>query len=669
MNPTRFPVVQAVLGIIVHPSRRASVGGMFVDSGRYNPPDDPMSLLSASHLAKAYGAQDVFHDISLAVAHQSRAALVGPNGVGKSTLLTILAGRERPDRGGIQRARGLRIGYLPQDGQEILEAGTRPAQPVWDFCLEAFGGLRQAEEKLARLEAAMGDPRTTEEALAAYGPLQELFERQGGYAYPGRLRQVLRGLGIGADLWDRRLSELSGGERSRVGLARLLLEDPDLLLLDEPTNHLDLDGIEWLETWLRDWSGTALIVSHDRYFLDRCVNLVWELSAGGLATYHGDYTAYVRQQRERDLDRERTYAAQQAYRSRQEDYIRRNLAGQNTRQAKGRRKRLERFLEQEAIDRPDSIVGPSIELTASRRGGETILKTSGLVIGHPSDGTPMLAIPDLTLDRGECVALLGPNGAGKTSLLRTLVGEAEPSAGEVRMGAGIRNGYLSQTETDLDPGMGVLATLQQVAEKKKEGELRSWLARFGLAADAEKTVAQLSGGERRRLALARLALTGANLLLLDEPTNNLDLLTQEALQSALQAFPETVLLATHDRYLAEALATQVWSISAGESSLEVFRGGYRDFVQARTEKKEARQRRTRVAGKGGASGRRNPQALKLEGEVEAAEVALHDLARQIDAAGADVEVVTRLGRAYAEQELALDRLLDAWASAAREELA
>ena len=624
-----------------------------------------MSLLSASDLSKAYGAQDVFRGVTLAIAHQTRIALVGPNGVGKSTLLALLAGEERPDAGRIQRARRLQIAFLPQDGGKVGRLGETRGT-VWDFCLGAFDDLRRQERELARLEAEMADPRRMEDALTAYGPRQESFERAGGYGYVSRARQVLRGLGLGAGLWDRPLDGLSGGERTRVALARLLLEDPGLLLLDEPTNHLDLEAMEWLESWLRDWPGAAVVVSHDRYFLDRTVGSVWELTSDGIEAYPGNYSAYVRQRSERRLAQTRLYEAQQARLRREQDYIRGNLAGQNSRQARGRRKRLGRWLEEEAVGRPGKASGPHLKLAAAPRAGDKVLETAGLVIEHPTSGEPLFSVPDLALERGEFVAVLGPNGAGKTSLLRTLLGESEPWAGAVRLGPAVRKGYLSQTENELVAGDRVLESLIQASSSMKPTSARAWLARFGLAEDAEKMVEQLSGGERRRLALARLSLTGANLLLLDEPTNNLDLLAQEALQATLATFPETVLLVTHDRYLAQALATQVWVISPGDRSMEVFHGRHAAYLEAKAAQRAALTSRDRRRSQAAArpTHHRAKDLAALEAKVEAAETALASLGIELDSAGGDVATVTRLGLEYARREQEIEGLLEAWAAAA-----
>lgn len=628
-----------------------------------------MSLITAIDLAKAHGAQDIFAGVSLAIPHQARTALVGPNGVGKSTLLELLAGRDRPDRGRIHRARSLRIGYLPQDATGPFPQAGAQDRSVWEFCLDPFSDLRQKERELARLEAEMAEPGRAEEALATYGPLQEAFEREGGYTFASRVRQVLRGLGIGADLWDRLVSGLSGGERTRLWLARLLLEDPGLLLLDEPTNHLDIDAMEWLEAWLRDWPGAALIVSHDRFFLDRTVDMIWELSPSGIEIFPGNYSAFAQIRAARRLEQSRQVKAQQEHIRRESDFIRRNIAGQKSRQAKGRRKRLERFLEETAELRRD-VAGPRITLTSSGRAGEKILETKDLVIAHPGTGNPLFTVPDLSLERGECVMVLGPNGAGKTSLLRTVLGEAPPHAGSISTGPSVRPAHLTQMEAELQAEQTVLECLQAVAPDLADRPARAWLARFGLAEDVEKRVDALSGGERRRLALARMARAGANLLVLDEPTNNLDLPAQEALQDALAAFSETILLVTHDRYLSRALATQVWMISPEESELEVFRGGLDALLLARAA------RRTQDPGTGASRSARpgedrrkrgEKEAARLEAQVEQAELALAALGRELELAGGDVDAVARLGREYAAQQHALEALVEAWTRAAQED--
>ena len=626
-----------------------------------------MSLISANDLAKSYGAQDVFRAVSVAIPHQARIALVGPNGVGKTTLLRLLAGEETPDLGQVRRARNLRIGYLPQEARPSDLIDSEDDASLWDVGLAAFEGLRRQEAELARLEAEMSDPRRTPEALARYGPLQEAFEHAGGYLYPTRIRQVMSGLGFCADDLGRPFPQFSGGERTRAYLGRLILGDPDLLILDEPTNHLDLSAVEWLEGWLRDWPGAALIVSHDRYFLDRTVDSIWDLTPRGVETYHGGYTAYAAQRAERARFQAAAYQSQQQQVEREQDYIRRNIAGQNTRQAKGRRKRLERMLRDEAIDRPTTEKSVRIRFGSGGRSGDQVLVTQGLAIGYRDSDAPLFRVPDLVLARGECAALIGPNGAGKTTFLRTLLGEVEPLEGGVNLGAGLHVGYFAQAHEGLVAERTVLDELLGAAPGMKPGEARSFLGRFLFSGDAtSKPVAVLSGGERGRLALAKLVVEGANFLLLDEPTTHLDIPSQEVLQESLAEFPGTILLVSHDRYLVNALASQVWVIEPEAQELGVFRGGYAEFQESRERARAAREpepaaaKRPRPARPPRRSAEGRQRIEQVERRIAELEAALAEIEQGILRAGGDIVKVRELGTRYAELHAELEAQLGEW---------
>lgn len=655
--------LQDVVSIIVQPwgdEERAGPGPTL--AARYNPPLDPMSLIQAADLRKAYGAQDVLQGISLDLPQQARVALVGPNGIGKSTLLRILAGIEAPDDGRVKRAKRATIGYLPQELREDEDSRTLE-RSLWQATLEAFAELRQIEQELNELEAAMADPRRAAEAMAKYGPLQEEFERAGGYTYTAEVKRVLRGLGFSEAQFSQRLGALSGGERTRALLARLLLEDPELLILDEPTNHLDIAALEWLEGWLDAWPGAALMVSHDRYFLDRTVDVIWELSERGLETYRGNYSEYAEQRRLRRARHAELYQRQQERVAKEREFIRRNLAGQNTRQAQGRRKRLERFLEQEALSAPSQEREVAIQLDTDRRSGDIVFRARGLTVGR--GGETFFSVPDLIVRRAERIAVVGPNGVGKTTLLKTVAGDLPTLAGTVKLGANVQVGYFAQAHEGLQPGHSVLRSMLEADEDMKISTARSWLARFLFRGDdVEKPVADLSGGERGRLALARLARQGANLLLLDEPTTHLDHASQEALQQALSDFPGTIVFISHDRYLIEALATQIWGIRPDDEELQVVVGGYEAYRAAQPEAEEISE------DSGGRTERQSPnrdegpaiarRLERVEDQVEELENSLEKLAREIERSGADVERVRALGEEYAELEAALQERLAEW---------
>jgi ATP-binding cassette subfamily F protein 3 len=634
----------------------------------YNAPQDPMSLIQATNLSKVYGGQFVFEGVSLAVPHQARVALVGANGIGKTTLLRILIGLESSDSGRVRRARSIEIGYLPQETMDEAPSEVSDRTTVWESCLTAFEGLLQDEAELARLEATMADPALTDKAMERYGSLQEAFERAGGYIYPSRIRQVLTGLGFDPSEHDRPLASLSGGERTRAKLARLLLEDPDLLLLDEPTNHLDIQAMEWLEGWLKDWPGAAVIVSHDRYFLDHTIESVWELTPHGLDVYHGNYTAYAYQRGERRQVQLREYLAQQARVRSEQEYIRRNIAGQNTRQAQGRRKRLERMLRDEPVMRPSQDETVRVAFKHPERSGTQVLETIGLQIGRPETHELLLTVPDIVLERGARVALIGPNGAGKTTLIKTILGEVAPRRGECRLGAGLNVGYLAQGDEGFDPANTVIQEIQRADIALGRSAARDWLARFMFRGDeVDKPITALSGGERRRLALARLVLAGANFLLLDEPTNHLDLASQESLQEALAGFQGTFVLVSHDRYLIDALATMVWIVHPEEATLEQVPGGYSDFLTrmrpATAEPAPPRGRRRK--GDASASSAASRRLEMVEDHIAELEEQLAALTQALQISSDDVEKVRELGLRYAEVESDLDRVMAQWEQLAR----
>jgi ATP-binding cassette subfamily F protein 3 len=632
-----------------------------------------MSIIVAERVAKSYDPQDIFWDVSCSVAHGDRIALVGRNGTGKTTLLRILAGLERPTAGRVHRAKALRIGYLPQGAR--LE-GDRT---LWQEMMAAFESLREMESQIHQLELDMADPDRAQDALEAYASLRDRYERLGGYSYQDRAKHVLMGLGFPPEEQDKPLDHLSGGQKTRAFLARLLLESPDLLLLDEPTNHLDLQAIEWLEGYLNSWSGTVILVAHDRYFMDRVVHKVWELAFGQLDVYSGNYSHYVQQRAERYERRMKEYKAQQQFIAKEEDYIQRYMAGQRSRQAKGRLKRLDRFKENEALDRARVEHTIRLHLQQPLRSGEKVMWTQDLAIGYNSD-EPLFYCPDLDLRRGECVALLGPNGSGKTTFLKTLLGQTEPLSGYARLGASLKLGYFAQVHADLNPDRSVLETILEVKDLPL-GEARSFLARFLFTGDdVFKRIGDLSGGEQSRVALAKLVLQRANFLLLDEPTNHLDIASQEVLEKVLDDFPGTIVLVTHDRYLVDRLASQLWILDIEERSLKVVQGTWAEYVKARESEvqiQEARRAKDKWSEEQRRA-RREEQRSRREQEARQQQVAdleaeIHDLEEQLRVLQQEIAAISdgqqsmrlhELGVIYGQLETRLQERLDLWAELA-----
>ena len=632
-----------------------------------------MSILVAERLAKSYDPQDIFWDVSCSVAHGDRIALVGRNGTGKTTLLRILVGLETPSSGHVHRAKGLRVGYLPQG------AALEGDHTLWQEIMTVFEPLQALESRLHELELDMAKPARAEAALEAYAPLRDRFEGMGGYTYQDRAKHVLMGLGFPPEEHNMPLPHLSGGQKTRAFLARLLLESPDLLLLDEPTNHLDLQAIEWLEGYLNTWEGTVVMVAHDRYFLDRTVRKVWELAFGRLEVYSGNYSHYVQQRSGRHERQLKEYRAQQEFMAKEEDYIRRYMAGQRSRQAKGRLKRLERFRRDEALDRPVEEQSISLRFQTPLRSGDKVIWSQDLQVGY-DPATPLFQCPDLDLRRGECVALLGPNGSGKTTFLKTVMGEIEPLAGHARLGASLKAGYFAQVHSDLDPEKSVLDTILE-AKHLALGEARNFLARFLFTGDdVFKRIGDLSGGEQSRVALAKLVLQRANFLLLDEPTNHLDIASQEILEEVLDDFAGTIVLVTHDRYLVDRLASQLWLIDPTQHVMEVFPGSWAEYVETRSrevQQSEARQAREKWS-ENQRQARREEKRARREYEARQQEAAqleteIHHLEEQLKALQDEIAAATEaqqamriheLGTIYGELEGQLQEQMERWAGLA-----
>jgi ATP-binding cassette subfamily F protein 3 len=624
-----------------------------------------MPVLTVQSLSKSFGALDIFSDISFSIPHKSRIGLVGPNGVGKTTLLRILIGEEEASSGLVNRARGIQIGYLPQ------EARLDSNRSLWQECLAVFQPLLDRQVELHRLEEQMAREGQSDELMSTYGRLQADFEALGGYTYETRIRMTLTGLGFSQADGKRPLSQLSGGQRTRALLARLLLSEPDLLLLDEPTNHLDIAAVEWLEDYLKTWPGAVFIVSHDRYFLDQVVNVILEMTPD-LEEYHGNYSAYLNQREERYQRYLLEYQAQTEFIEKEEEYIRRNIAGQNTRQAQGRRKRLERLLEETRLAPPVHRRSLHLHLDTASRSGELVLRTRSLSVGYADEGKPLFTVPDLTLVRGECAAIIGPNGAGKTTFLKTILDQIPPLAGETLLGSSLHIGYFAQAHEDLHSTWTLIEEIQGVAPRMLPAEVRDYLAKFLFTGDdVFKTVNLLSGGEGGRLALACLALQGANLMLLDEPTNHLDIPSQEILQSVLSDFGGTILLVSHDRYLIDALATQVWEVDPLRRTLNVFAGTYSEFRASRQAATgvlatkngpviATRVHKEKVGPSKDQQRKRKERLSTLEQEISMLEQHLKSIEVQLENPPSDAAKVQRLGEEYARVQADLEERMNEW---------
>jgi ATP-binding cassette, subfamily F, member 3 len=645
-----------------------------------------MSLLVATQLGKAYGALDVFEGVDLRVEAGDRIGFVGSNGAGKTTLLRILAGVEAPSAGAMHCKRGLTVGYLPQDPPLPGESTLHEAMVGVFAQLRAQGAtLADLEHELAAAareqNSSAGAAELNRELLEAYGRAQTEYEVAGGYTYETRISQVLGGLGFNEDEHEKPLAHLSGGERTRALLAQLLLQEPDLLLLDEPTNHLDLEAVEWLEETLLRWHGALVVVAHDRYFLDKVATRIWDMEAGRIEVYRGNYTAYHYQRDARRARQLKEWQEQQEFVEQTEEFIRRNLAGQRTKEAQGRRTRLERFLRDEAVERPFAEKQIRLGLTTQIRSGDLVLATKDLVVGYDQ---PLFRSPDVEVRRGDRVALIGPNGAGKTTFLKAVLGLVPPLDGKIRFGASVEVGYLAQAQAGLQPDQPVLDAILEV-RNLPISQARNFLGQFLFSGDeVYRPIGTLSGGQRSRVALARLTLQGANFLLLDEPTNHLDLASQEILEDVLREFPGTVLLVSHDRYLVQALATHIWRVAGDE--LRAYKGNYEEYLRQRAaeqalqvsietpppptgrndsrdgDRERAREeRRLRKAAE-----KQAEQAAAIESGIRTLEANLAWLSAELEAASlaGDVAKVQALGMQYQSTDAELSQMLSAWAELA-----
>jgi ATP-binding cassette subfamily F protein 3 len=588
-------------------------------------------LFRLTEVTKAYGAQEVLRGVTFQINSGEHVGLVGRNGAGKTTILRLIAGTETADHGEIERVRGFRFGVL---AQHVDFSGE---QTVIEAALEVFEKLRALEAKLRELEHAMTEASGDEldRVMHEYSDAQHEYEREGGFSYHARAEAVLLGLGFTKGEFSKRAESLSGGEKNRLGLARLLLLEPDILLLDEPTNHLDVEAVEWLEEFLASYRSAYLIISHDRFFLDHTVTRILDLENGRVESYKGNYSAYQVEKAERREQQQRAYEQQRELIARTEEFIRRNLAGQKTKQAKSRRNFLERLDRLENVNQLDPV---NFKLKPTVRTGDQVLVLDKLTIGFP---TRTLARGlSLTLRRGERLGIIGGNGTGKTTLLRTILGEQRPIDGEARWGTQVSVGYYDQRLLIVDERNTVIEELRGIASSAvTDGELRGFLGRFLFSGDdVFKPVSALSGGEKGRLALAKLIYSRVNVLVLDEPTNHLDIAACEALEDALNDYDGTIITVSHDRYFLDRIATQILFFS--ERGVEFFDGGYSGFydahhrAMAEQQSREAETQRAERAARKAVNAKpaaakksklKTPTAAEIEAEIHSVESGMSDL--------------------------------------------
>jgi len=572
-----MPAAAASAGFATRPERARRIAALGV---RVRPAYlYGVSVAALSNIEKTFGKRVLFDRLSLNIEQGERIGFIGANGSGKTTLFKVLTGQVVPDAGAVGVSKGAKIGHLTQDAE------FDPANAVMDEAELAFSQLHELSHRLREIEHDMAalSGEALEKVLRQYQQVQHEFDLAGGYAWRHKLEATLLGVGLECQTWEQNVQTLSGGQRSRLALARLLISQPDLLLLDEPTNHLDLAAIEWLEEYLLGFNGAVVLISHDRYLLDRLATRIVWLSECRLQSYPGNYSAFVAQRELQELTRQRAFEQQQADIYKQKEFIRRFGAGQRSKEAKGREKRLNRLLASDQLVREvQSSKKIHLSFGVEQRAGDQILGVRDLSKGYGP--RQLWSGVTFAVRRGERLGLIGPNGSGKTTLLELLLGRGEADAGEVRWGANLNIGYYDQRLDDFDADLTVIETAWEQRDVKEQ-EVRDVLAAMLFRGqDVYKAVDLLSGGERARLRLSQLLLDKPNVLVLDEPTNHLDIPSREALEGALTGFAGTILCVSHDRYFLEKIARRLLVLRPPE--LIDFSGTYAQWTVREAQRKE-----------------------------------------------------------------------------------
>ena len=538
-----------------------------------------MILLQANQIARYFGADTLFENIHLEVASKARIGLVGRNGAGKSTLLKIIANIEAPDVGQVIKNKQATLGYLAQD------TGLDSTETIWNEMLKAFDTVRQMEARMRDVEVAIGETPESDSRytslLKEYDQLQHDFNEQNGYGYENEIRSVLHGFKFDESFYDKEISTLSGGQKTRLALARMLLVKPDILILDEPTNHLDIETLAWLEDYLQGYSGALLIVSHDRYFLDRVVNEIYEISRHKIRHYTGNYSRYLDLKAAQLASDWKAYEKQQVEIEKLEDFVARNLVrASTTKRAQSRRKTLEKM---DRLDRPDGKEkSAKFMFDIDKVSGNVVLQVEEAAIGYEETLSEPI---DLDIRREDAIALVGPNGIGKSTLLKSLIGQIPFIKGTPHFGTNVTVGYYDQGQADLHGNKTILAELWDEHPTTPEKDIRNVLGGFLFSGeDVEKTIPLLSGGEKARVALAKLSMNKENFLILDEPTNHLDIDNKEVLENALIDYQGTLLFVSHDRYFINRIANKVIELSPEGSKL--YLGDYDYYLEKKKEEEE-----------------------------------------------------------------------------------
>ena len=597
-----------------------------------------MIILQANKIERSFAGEVLFDNINLQVDERDRIALVGKNGAGKSTLLKILVGEEEPTSGEINKKKDISLSYLAQDSRFESE------NTIYDEMLHVFDDLRRTETQLRQMELEMGEKsgEDLDKLMADYDRLSENFRQAGGFTYEADIRAILNGFKFDESMWQMKIAELSGGQNTRLALAKMLLEKPNLLVLDEPTNHLDIETIAWLENYLVNYSGALIIVSHDRYFLDKVATVTLDLTKHSLDRYVGNYSRFVELKEQKLATEAKNYEKQQKEIAALEDFVNRNLVrASTTKRAQSRRKQLEKM---ERLDKPEtSKKSANMTFQSEKTSGNVVLTVENAAIGY--DGEILSEPINLDLRKMNAVAIVGPNGIGKSTFIKSIVDQIPFIKGEKRFGANVEVGYYDQTQSKLTPSNTVLDELWNDFKLTPEVEIRNRLGAFLFSGDdVKKSVGMLSGGEKARLLLAKLSMENNNFLILDEPTNHLDIDSKEVLENALIDFDGTLLFVSHDRYFINRVATHVLELS--ESGSTLYLGDYDYYVDKKAEVEVSQAEELLTSNQAKEASSVNDYQAQKESQKE-----VRKLMRQIESLEAEIEELETQSQAISEQML------------------